>query len=247
MRDVVIQGDGVAASCCAYLLGKAGFRVALKPVERPRLPVIMLGDHALALIRDIFDRQDLFRDMPRIESRVVAWGAGSKAMKLEHSAVVVSEELLLQALRPPSGDEPIEADWTIFASRPLPAPVVEHRFGSRMAAALPIQLRAGADSSACWIESLEEGWLFLIPNAPGSGWLLSVGNGPETLLSKSRVISEQISEYGQPTTSFPPTRALLSHYVDRNGWPAERPPWHSILFAGTALRTRFARRSWRQP
>jgi hypothetical protein len=223
MREVVIRGDGVAACCCAYLLKRAGFRVALKPVERPRLPIIMLGDHALALIRDIFDRQDLFRDLPRIERRVVAWGAGSKPMTLDHSAVVVSEELLLTTLRPASEDDPIAADWTIFASRPLPAPAVEHRFGSRMAAAVPIQLRAGGDSSACWIESLENGWLFLIPNATGSGWLLSVGGAFDKLLGSSKVIAPLISEYGPTGSEFPSYPRIAS--------PLCGPDW---LACGTA-------------
>ncbi len=105
--DVLIRGDGVAAYCCAYLLTKAGFRVDLQPVDRPRLPVIMLGDQALALIRDIFDQPGLFADLPRIRKRVVAWGPGAKPVALEHSAVVVSEELLSQSIRPalvPNGD-----------------------------------------------------------------------------------------------------------------------------------------------
>jgi hypothetical protein len=222
VRDVVIRGDGIAAYCCAHLLAKAGFRVALKPVERPRLPVIMLGDHALALIRDIFDRPDLFRGLPRIERRAVAW-ADSKPATLEHSAVVVSENLLLNSLRPLEvlDDEApqADADWTVFSSRPLPASVIEHRFGSRMAAAVPIELRAGSDSSACWIESLENGWLFLIPNAPGSGWLLAVGAALETLIGSSRVIAREISEFGPAADEFPAFPRIASPLVGP-GWLA---------------------------
>jgi hypothetical protein len=224
MREVVIRGDGVAAYCCAHLLGKAGLRVVLKPAERPRLPVIMLGDHALALIRDIFDREDLFHDLPRIERRVVAWGAHSKPVTLAHSAVVVSEEQLLKSLRSSGTEqEGTGADWTIFASRPLPAPAVEHPFGSRMAAAVPIKLRAGGDSSACWIESLENGWLFLIPNAPGSGWLLSVGDGFEALLGSSKVIADQISAHVPAGGEFPSYPRIAS--------PLCGPEW---LACGTA-------------
>ena len=74
MGDVIIRGDGVAAYCCAHLLKAAGFRVSLDQTERRRLPAIMLGEAALALIREVFEREDLFRDLPRIERRVVAWG-----------------------------------------------------------------------------------------------------------------------------------------------------------------------------
>src|SRR5258708_6597818 len=153
MTHVAIRGDGVAASCCAYLLSKAGFHVSLEKVDRPRLPAIMLSDHALALIRDVFDRPDLFRNAPRIRKRMVAWGPDSKLLAVEHSAVVVSEETLLADIWPGALCAQT-ADWTIFASRPLPAPVQEHPFGSRMASAIPVTLQPGSEPATCWIESL---------------------------------------------------------------------------------------------
>jgi len=124
----------VAAYCCAYLLSKAGFAVDLEPADRPRLPVILLGDQALALIRDIFDQPGLFADAPRIRKRVVAWGPNAKPLVVEHSAVLVSEEILLRGIRPaltpPDGNPTHEGSWTIFAARPLPASAVDHCFGS---------------------------------------------------------------------------------------------------------------------
>ena len=104
----------MAAYCCAYLLANAGFRIDLQPVSRPRLPVILLGDQALALIRDIFDRPGLFADLPRIRKRVVAWGPGAAPIVVQHSAVVVSEEALLDAIRPPlnqAGDLETPVDY----------------------------------------------------------------------------------------------------------------------------------------
>ena len=130
MNQIAIRGDGVAAYCCAYLLDKAGLSVALQPVDRPRLPAILLGDHALALIRDIFDRRDLFRRCAaRSESEWWRGAPDSNVLAVDHSAVVVSEELLLKELSPTwrSRIATNRPDWTIFASRPLPAPVEEHR------------------------------------------------------------------------------------------------------------------------
>jgi len=203
MTGILIRGDGVAAYCCAYLLGKAGLPVVLDPLERPRLPAIMLSDQALALIRDIFDRQDLFRNAPHIRKRMVAWGPDSKVLALDHSAVVVSEEILLAELR----SRPMLSDatpgWTIYASRPLPAPAVEHSFGTRKASATPVNLKDGSDPEACWIESLENGWLFLIPHAPGSAWLLAVGSAPGALLEASRVIREQVAQAHTRAGEFP--------------------------------------------
>jgi 2-polyprenyl-6-methoxyphenol hydroxylase-like FAD-dependent oxidoreductase len=221
MNQIAIRGDGVAASCCAYLLGKAGLSVTLHPLDRPRLPAILLGDHALALIRDIFQRGDLFQDAPQIRKRMVAWGANSNVLTLEHSAVVVSEERLLKELSRDLAlkDPNCAPDWTIYASRPLPAPVEEHPFGSRMASAVPVNLRDNSDPTTCWIESLEDGWLFLIPTAPQTAWLLAVGNAPSELLTASRVIREQMADAQPEGRKFPAYPRIISPLC-AEGWLA---------------------------
>jgi hypothetical protein len=218
-EQVLIRGGGVAASCCAYLLNKAGFRIDLEPVDRPRLPVILLGDQALALIRDIFEQPGLFAELPRIRKRIVAWGPGSRPVAVEHSAVVVSEEMLLDAIRPsliPTGSQ--ELPWTIIAARPLPAPAIEHCFGSRTASAQSVTLKDGSDPAACWIESLENGWLFLVP-----GWLLAVGAPTDALLAESRVIAAEIKNLAGSSGEFPAFARIAS--------PLCAPGW---LACGTA-------------
>ena len=222
MPHVAIRGEGVAASCCAYLLNKAGFPVSLEKVDRPRLPAIMLSDHALALIRDVFDRPELFRSAPRVRKRIVAWGPDTKVLAVDHSAVVVSEESLLADISPGtlSAESP---DWTIFASRPLPSPAEEHAFGSRMASAIPVTLQPASEPAACWIESLADGWLFLIPGAPGSAWLLAVGGATEELLERSTVIVKQIAHANPGTRQFPAYPRIVS--------PLAAPGW---LACGTA-------------
>ena len=106
-------------------------------------------------------------------------------MSLAHAAVVVSERELLSELEhvldPLDDHLDHEADFTIYASRPLPTDPVEHCFGSRSAHAAPVRLKDAHDSASCWIESLEDGWLFLIPDAVDSGWLLSVGSSRQPL------------------------------------------------------------------
>ena len=55
-------------------------------------------------------------------------------------------------------------------------------------------MKASCDPTACWIESLEAGWLFLVPSRDRegavadtpSGWLLSVGAPAEALLGANR-------------------------------------------------------------
>jgi hypothetical protein len=224
LMRVVIQGDGIAAHCCAHLLCGAGMLVAMERGGRPRLPAIMLSEATQNLFKDVFKQKDLFSGQPRIRKRVVAWGPSSKPLTFDHAAVVISEEFLVEAIRKnlslDDGREATEPDWTIISSRP-PVGSVEQRFGVRVATAAPVNLKNGSDPTTCWIESLENGWLFLISSAPGSAWLLSVGGG--SLLARSRIIADQIEGVSGPGAEFP------AH--PRIAWPLCGTGW---LACGTA-------------
>ncbi len=222
---VLIRGDGVAARCCAHLLSRTGVAVSFQPVDRARLPAILLSEAAQALIREVFTRDDLFGGLPSIRRRVVKWGQSAGPVELEHSAVVVSEDFLLRNLgwALPAESPDADFDWTICAARPLPAVVAEHRFGSRMALATPVDLKTVAESPSCWVESVDSGWLFLIENAPGSGWLLSVGVVPEELLGMSRLIREQIASCRPAAAQFAASPRIVT--------PLGEPGW---LACGTA-------------
>ena len=105
MASVGILGHGVASYCCAHLLQQSGARVSIEPVQghsrHPRLPAILMSSRALDLIRDVFGRKDLLPEQPRIRKRVIAWGPRSAPRTFEHSAVVVSEQSLLDAASGP--------------------------------------------------------------------------------------------------------------------------------------------------
>lgn len=220
---MIIRGEGVAAYCCAYLLSKAGFRVDLQPIDRPRLPVILLSDQALALIRDIFDRPALFHDAPRIRRRVVAWGRDVQPVALEHSAVIVSEQMLLDAIRPSfgaAGDR--DAPWTIWATRPIPESTNEQTFGSRTASLAPVTLRTASPVETCWIESLDQGWLFLTPE-----WLLAVGASADVLLARSRAVASEIADCGPLQGAFPAYARIT--------WPLAGPGWLACGSAAMAF------------
>jgi hypothetical protein len=153
----------------------------------------MLSDAALISIRDVFGLPDLCSSATRIDWRVVAWGKDAEAIPVPHSATVVTEAILLDDLATGfEPDPPASPDFIIHASKPLPASTEEHRFGSRTAVATEVNLKDKADVSSCWIESLADGWLFLIPNASGSTWLLGIGAPLEPLLASSRVIAPRI-------------------------------------------------------
>jgi hypothetical protein len=199
--SVRVRGDGVAARCCAHLLNQAGCRVSFEATSRPRVPAIMLGDAAQQLIRDIFQQDHLFRDLPRISKRIVAWGPHAIPVELNHSAVVVSEEFLLNTLGQAVNEE-VRPDWTIYSAPPLPGSTEEHRLGSRMASPMAVELKAGAEPNACWIESVEDGWLFL-----NAGWLLAVGEHP---LEKSKLVKEQIAQVDSAIVSFPGSPRMVT-------------------------------------
>jgi hypothetical protein len=236
MTPVLVRGDGVAASCCVHLLGQAGIPVAFDRPSRPRLPAIMLSEAAISLIADVFAHKDLFRDLPRIRSRAVLWGSDA-AVTLPHSAVVVSEQTLLDHIRPhtasaPLGEElAVEPAWQVFASRPLPPASVEERFGTRIARAWAVELRNGT-GPGCWTESLDAGWLFLIASGDGAGWLLSVGGAADAVLGRSRLIAKQIERLGESGGEFPAFPRMIAPLCGRGGGTGpEVRPW---LACGTA-------------
>jgi hypothetical protein len=219
MKTIFISGDGVAACCGAYLLKQAGFRVAVKRGERPRLPAILLSDAALALIQGVFGELS-FDQSHAIRNRVVAWGPDAQVVTVDHSARVVSEQSLLANLWSRVDlDDHEDGDWTILASKPLPPGAMEQRFGTRTASVAQVTLKGTVDPSSCWIESLESGWLFLIPNAPRTAFVLAVGDRAESMLDSSRLIAKEIAQRGEASGEFLAHPRILSSLC-RDRWLA---------------------------
>jgi len=131
---------------------------------------------------------------------------------------VVSENALLAAIRPAAAPAR-PSRWTVFAARPLPERAAEHAFGSRQASISPVVLREDAEQGACWIESMEDGWLFLIPNPPRSGWLLAIGAAPDILAAKSRVVARAVAQRGSCSAELP-AYARMTEPVSSPGWLA---------------------------
>ena len=218
---MLVRGGGVAAHCVAHLLSRAGVPVTLDDPGRARVPAIMIGDATQALITDVFARTALWDGLHRIERRIVAWGHSAAPKTLPHSAIVISEEQLTTRLRPniPAGVHSFAPQWTIHASPPLPPEVAERDFGSRHAQAVAVQLNNHMDPANCWIESLENGWLFLIPNATNQGWLLAVGHEPESLLAASRIIAPEIASVTSTAGLFP-AHPRMADPICAPGWLA---------------------------
>jgi len=223
MAAVLIRGGGIAASCCAHLLSEAGLKPATEKLDRSKLPAVMLSAGTQQLLRDVFGREDLLVDLPQIRKRIVAWGPDAKPLILPHSAVVLSEEQLLdriqEGLEQNEHGSQQDPEWTIVASTNLCRKSIEHAFGRRIAAASPVTLKTTCDQEACWIESLERGWLFLLPKSEDNGWLLSVGDSVQALLGTSRLIGDQIQGMGASRGAFP-SHPRIAMPLSETGWLA---------------------------
>jgi hypothetical protein len=162
----------------------------------------------MALLRDVFDRPDLFADHPRIARRFVAWGSADPVI-VPHGAVVLSEQELVSALGPDAPDMSTgPADFSIHCAPPFPEGTLR-AFGSRPTTATRVWLAPEADRATCWIESVENGWLFLIP-AQEQAWLLAVGGASDALLGTSRHVARLIASLDEASASFETSPRILS-------------------------------------
>jgi len=210
---IVLRGQGVAVATAAHLLDRAGFACLREPGLRRPVPVIMLSDPALALLRDVFGNAALFADRPRIEWRVVKWGSAD-AVTMPHGAVVVSGDDLAGALDVPEleNDRPssdLNVQFSIDAMPPYPAGETL-RFGERLSATARVTLKPNAPARTCWIEAVDTGWLFLIPDGFGQAWLLAVGGEPQALAQDAPLIGPLIETLEPSGGQFDTSPRMLS-------------------------------------
>jgi hypothetical protein len=221
-RAISIRGDGVTACCCTRLLRGSGFEVSVSSRPHPRVPFVLVSSRSQVLLNDVFGDSKLFSGMEPLRKRIVLWGSQAKPVIVPHLAVVAPEDVLVERLWSrvlPGGNETSESlDWSIATSSP-PAGIAEHHFGSRTAFATAVDLLPTTEAGACWIESLERGWLFLLGLGNGRGSLLSVGEEAESLLGASRLVGEQIDVLGLSTGKFFAHPRILAKLCD-GGWLA---------------------------
>lgn len=235
--SALLRGQGVAVATAAHLLDRAGFAFAREPGLRRPVPVIMLSDPALALLRDVFGNGALFADRPRIKRRVVKWGS-AEAVEMPHGAVVVSEDSLADVLDMfPRGNvakrssaKPDRAQLNIQQSNDFNAKITLQamppfscgetlRFGERLSTTARVTLKADAPARTCWIEAVDAGWLFLIPDGFGQAWLLAVGGNPQTLAQDAPLIGPLIDMLEPAGGQFDTSPRMLAQLAG-DGWLA---------------------------
>lgn len=191
---ILIQGDGIAACACAKLLQKSSKLVSFNRSRAARGPVLLLNAGTQRLLKDVFDIEDeFFSALPCIRRRVVLWG-DTPVAELPHEGRVVSERELLDRLWKqvdPSSDG--VSEWTIYSN----VNGVHQSFGSRIAHTATVEIKESA-ADACYIESLSNGWLFLLATS-----LIAVGGLPEELLSNSKLIAGEVRAISAITGEFP--------------------------------------------
>ena len=220
---VRVQGDGIAARCCLQLLQQEGATDAVVKRGRPTLSALVVSQSTQGLLADIFQAKDLLHGLPTIRKRFVAWRSGEPVV-LPHFAVVASEDILLERLRARNTgtldrtlSDPL---WTIIASRSVNNAPVEMHFGSRKAAVREVELIPEAEPDACWVESVENGWLFLVATGNGRASLISAGDETEQLLDKSRLAARQVRKVDKRMVAeFPVYPRILSNLCGA-GWLA---------------------------
>jgi hypothetical protein len=155
----------------------------------------------------------------------VAWGA-EKPISIPHAGVVVPEDALLQLLPAPTfttatsspgASEP--AAYTIHSVKPLPQTAFHHRFGTQKAASVAAVLKQTADASACYVESLSNGWLFLIPVNSAEARLFAVGAETEDLLARSALVADVVESL-QPAAGTFDTAPSIASPVCASDWLA---------------------------
>jgi hypothetical protein len=202
--EVHIEGDGVAAACCAQLFSESGQTFTSSRVVRPKLGAVLLSRQTLALLAGIFPSADLLSVGHPIQQRVVAWGPAAEPITVPHSALVISETDLLGRLwaQVPLLDQSPAGMWKFLSSGA--SGLQQRAFGTRVASVARAVLHRDVDQSACWIESVDSGWLFLLPRGENEvATLIAVGEKPGALLGQSRIIAGLMGTLEGPVAEFP--------------------------------------------
>jgi 2-polyprenyl-6-methoxyphenol hydroxylase-like FAD-dependent oxidoreductase len=217
---VNISGAGIAACCSAHLLTQQGFSVGLQRASHVRSTRLLLSEQTQSLFREIFAAPHLFAGAPRIRRRIVAWGENAQPLELPHSGIVLSEQDLLSdlwqrvavATPVPSPAGAAEATWTINSAHKSGSPKESQGFGARQASTTKVELAEQAPQDCCWVESLPDGWLFLLPYGQGHAMLISTGYSPDGLVEQSRLIVRHIAtleDAAAPAHQFPAYSQIL--------------------------------------
>ncbi len=217
---VTVHGSGIAACCCAQLLARHSVSASLNRGAAAASPIVLINGSTQRLLMDVFGSgEELFAGWPSLDKRIVLWGRETSPVTLPHSGVVVPERELIERLWArlrPIGESAPEIDtWSIYSNRRT---TPSQEFGTRFAHAATVTLKR-PDNDACYVESLREGWLFLLPVGDGCGSLLAVGDSVPLLLAESRLIGNEVFGEAEIAGTFP-AYPRMTDCITGPGWLA---------------------------
>ena len=219
-RSVIVRGSGVAALTIARLLDIQGWSVRLEQGAPARRLCLLLSETTAGLLAALWNDPLLLAGAHRIRERAVSWGPASEADTVAAPGVAISANELARRLAaslrlaPASADDVSDAAWIVDArpdsSETTGAAKPMRTFGHRHAWVAQAMLRAASRSDLCVIETVRDGWVFLLPAGTGRASLQFVSipsitppPAPNEAVAATRTIRKAIDGIGEWSDPMP--------------------------------------------
>lgn len=207
-RSVIVRGSGVAALTCARLLDTQGWSVRLEQAVPARRHCLMLSEATCGLLAALWNDPLLLAGAHPIRERAVSWGLESEADVVPAPGLAISAIELARRLAASLRLSPADftdASWIVDARPDSPetigAPM--RAFGCRHAWVSQASLRAGSRSELCVMETVVDGWIFLLPTGAGQASLqfvsipsITLKRTPSEVVAATRTIQKAIDDIG---------------------------------------------------
>lgn len=230
-----VLGGGIGALCCAALLRRKGWNVALCLPPQTQSPTVVLNAVTIQLIHNIFgDVSHVLRDAQPIKRHYINWGDNRAEEFTSTSGFTLrGNDLSARLLDLLSHDSQLIVtdetwaepfDWQIYAAKSRSNDV---RFGQRCAISVDVTLHEDSDFTTSFIEATPGGWLFLAPTAPGRAVLQAVvpekpkdlSQNLRSLLDHTRRIKRIVADFASAAFAVDCAPKKL-HRLDGPNWLA---------------------------
>jgi hypothetical protein len=205
-RSARVSGSGVTALTCARLLGVQGWQIEHDPGGEARPVHLLLGQATANLLAALWSDPALLRGAHRIRERAVYWNRGKAVAPVAAPGLVMAADELVRRLASRAtiatssrGSAP---GWIVSAQAPqagASSPAMRE-IGRRHAWIAHATLAQAALRDRCLMESIDDGWLFLLPVGAGNADLQYVSlpsdappPAPEFVIEKTTMIRQALS------------------------------------------------------
>lgn len=172
MIQASIIGSSPAACAAVMALRRTGIDVRFDVGDcAGSSPPLVLEESTVALLVDLCEGNEIFRDAHQLRRRVVCWGEEEPRL-IDQPALSIRGDQLRKGLSQlvlsrVAGSHQAkmgqESDWTVFTSDHSEEDSRRKRFGRRVTLITEVEVCRGTDLATCWIESNSGGWVFFAP------------------------------------------------------------------------------------